>query len=281
MSNSFVYIERHLQIDQPLDGPLELLAQSSGLSKQKLKQAMQKGAVWLTRRQQLKRLRRVDTALQPGDMLHLYYDERTLATEPPPPTLLSDDRSYSAWYKPPGLLSQGTKWGDHCAINRWVEAHLQPRRPTFVVHRLDRDASGLMLLAHTPALAASLSKLFHERTMAKHYRVIVQGRFPDTPQPQLIEQALDGRDARSRVTLLSYQASSQRSLLDVGIETGRKHQIRRHLASLGFPVVGDRIYGTPTDGETLRLTAASLSFRCPVTKKDRQLKVPEELLPTL
>ena len=143
------------------------LVTATGFSRQNVKRAMQKGAVWLTRGKQTDRIRRVTKLAKPGDQVHLYYDEGILATVPTPCELISDEDAYSIWYKPYGVRSQGAKWGDHCTVYRWAEQHLEPQRPAFTVHRLDRAATGLILLAHTKGVATLLSKLFEQREIEK------------------------------------------------------------------------------------------------------------------
>ena len=94
----------------------------------------------------------------------------------------------------------------------------------------------------------------------------MHGDFSTQPDPLRVDQPIDGKPAVSEITCLGFDADSNQSLLDVRIETGRKHQIRRHLADLGFPVVGDRLYGSgEADGVDLQLTAWLLAFRCPVS----------------
>lgn len=132
----------------------DLLAEASGLSRQKVKQVMQKGAVWLTHDRHTRRVRRAKTTPRQGDGIHLYYNKQVLSAEPPEPELVADEGGYSIWNKPCGLLFQGSKWGDHCSIHRWAEQHLLPRRPAFIVHRLDRAATGLILPAHSSSGSA-------------------------------------------------------------------------------------------------------------------------------
>ena len=311
MSELIPSFEIHLTVENADASAVDLLAEATDLSKQHIKQVMQKGAVWLEEKKTGKprRLRRASKTLTQGDELHLYYDATVLQATPTPPQLIADQGEYSIWYKPYGLRSQGSKWGDHCTVQRWVEQHLMPQRPAFIVHRLDRAATGLMIIAHQKRVASEFTKLFAQREMEKRYRVIVQGYFPEGSWPQKIDADIDGRHARSYANLLKYDAATDRSLLDVRIDTGRKHQIRKHLLSIGFPVVGDRLYGAKGIGEgggegdsevknkdngkenreasekqnekNLQLTAYSLKFICPITQQEKHFQLPESLLPEL
>ena len=201
-----------------------------------------------------------------GDELHLYYDEEILSERPAEPTLVADEGEYSVWNKPYGLRSQGSRWGDHCTVVRWAERHLKPERPALTVHRLDRAANGLILVAHSKRTAAALSGLFRSRKVEKRYRVLVHGRFDKDEVPLRVDRPIDGKNAVSEVSLVEASDDGMRSLLEVRIETGRKHQVRRHLADLGHPVVGDRLYGSgEEDGVDLQLTAFRLAFTCPVS----------------
>ena len=267
-------IEHHLQVESTGDTAVNLLQRASGLSKGRIKSAMSKGAVWLTRGKTTQRLGRATRKLQSGDELHLYYDESVLAEVPAAPELIADAGDYSVWNKPYGLRSQGSKWGDHCTVTRWAEQHLQPERSAFVVHRLDRAASGLILVAHAKRTAAALSEIFKRRKIEKRYQAWVAGDFSEQPDPLRVDEALDGKSAISEFSFVQIDAG--RSLLDVRIATGRKHQIRRHLAGLGYPVIGDRLYGTgEQDGVDLQLTAYLLAFRCPVAGEKVEYRLPE------
>ncbi len=274
--------EYHIPVEGNGGTAVDQLAAVSGMSKQRVKQAMQKGAAWLTRGKRTRRVRRAKTLLKAGDTLHLYYDEKVLQAEPPTAALIADERAYSVWDKPYGMLSQGSKWGDHCTVGRWAERHLAPPRTAYIVHRLDRAASGLILLAHTKTAAAKLSEIFRSRTVDKRYRVKVSGAFPATPDITTATMPVDNKAAISQFKRLSYDATHQQSLLEARIETGRKHQIRRHLAELGFPVVGDRLYGkTETDRQAilpdLQLQAYALAFVCPLTGEERNYQLANPL----
>jgi len=263
--------EYHIPIIEDGKTAVDYLSTASGLSRQKIKQSMQKGAVWLTHKKSTQRLRRAKKVLPLESELHFYFDLKILNMQPLPAELVSDEGDYSVWNKPYGMLSQGSKWGDHCTIYRWAEQHLQPERPAFIVHRLDRAATGLIIVAHKKQTAALFSKLFQQRDLEKHYRVWVEGNIKEAMH---IDRPLAGKKAVSHINPLQFNMQTQQTLLDVHIETGRKHQIRQHLSSLGFPVVGDRLYGTQKSEQNLQLTAYSLAFDCPIngTHKKFQLR---------
>lgn len=275
MNDPADHLEVHVSVESTQETAVTVLQQATGLSKQRIKLAMTRGAVWLTRGRNTQRLRRAKRRLQQGDEVHLYYDSAILAEVPTEPTLVADVGGYSVWNKPYGLRSQGSKWSDHCTVVRWAESHLQPERTGFTVHRLDRAANGLILVAHSKSIAAKLSKLFSERAVEKRYRALVQGDFSTHPDPLRVEQALDGKDAVSDFKFVEKFDDGDRSLLDVSIETGRKHQVRRHLAALGHPVIGDRLYGSgKEDGADLQLSACLLKFHCPVADELVEYRLP-------
>lgn len=264
MSENPQKTENHWPVTQGDVCAVDFLQEVSGLSKNRLKQVMQKGAVWVTHNKQVKRLRRANKQLVAGDIIHFYHDDQVLSTVPPEPELITDEGEYSIWCKPYGLFSQGSKWGDHCTIHRWVELHHKPQRPAFIVHRLDRAASGLMIIAHSKKMAAVFSAMFRSGEITKFYHARVHGCFPETDKPVTYEDMLDDKTAVSHVTRLEYEPSSNVSLLKVNIETGRKHQIRQHLSMHGYPIEGDRLYGNNTDTCNLKLISYGLDFISPV-----------------
>jgi tRNA pseudouridine32 synthase/23S rRNA pseudouridine746 synthase len=254
-----------LQITEPDELALPALARISQLPKARLKDAMAKGAVWLKRGNKTKRLRRATFQPLPGDELSLYYNPEVLALKPPQAELLADERHYSVWIKPAGLLAQGSQEGDHCSLLRQVELML--KRDVFLVHRLDREAAGLMLIAHTGKAAAALSALFaaadDQQRISKHYQVEVVGQLPENGE---INLPLDNKTALTRYSRLHYDPLRNRSTATVQLISGRKHQIRRHFADSGFPVIGDPVYGTNNkDPRGLQLFAVELAFMCPLT----------------
>lgn len=258
---------------------LDLLAEGTGLSKQRIKDAMNKGAVWWTLKGKTLRLRRATKVLYKGSRIQFFYDEQVLARKPEIATLIYDAGNYSIWFKPPGMLSQGSQWGDHCSILRWVEVNGQftqgrAQRDCFLVHRLDGDASGLIILAHDSQAAAKLSTLFQARDMHKFYQAWVVDNCEVPAAGLTLTYELDGKSALTHIQKI--RTENTKTLLDVTIETGRKHQIRRHLANIGHPIVGDRVYGKKT-AVSLQLLAYRLEFICPFSQQPLKVELPKEM----
>lgn len=164
-----------------------------------------------------------------------------------------------------------------------------------VVHRLDRDTSGLMLLARSDPAHAALQGMIRRREVEREYLALVEGS-PDA-RSGTIDAPL-GRDRGNRTVMSTrtdkprravtrfevVEALPGRSLLRVTLETGRTHQIRAHMAAIGHPVCGDRAYGGRSCGAALGLArqflhSARLRFSHPVTRApvECESKPPAEL----
>ncbi len=270
--------ERHLTIDSSQVTSIDILAEQTGFSRQKIKQIMHKGAVWLTQGKHTRRIRRASKKLQTGQILHLYYDKKVLQADELCAQLIADEGDYSVWFKPSGMLSQGSKYADHNTIYRWAENHLQPQRNAFLVHRLDRATSGLILLAHSKKAAAMLSDLFSQRKIEKYYKALISGTLN---VPCSIEEALEGKRAITRILSLD-SVNQQYSLLDIQLMTGRKHQIRQHLANIKHAIIGDRLYGNASkDSIDLRLTAYKIKFTSPFDQQLKYYELPNQYYPYL
>jgi tRNA pseudouridine32 synthase/23S rRNA pseudouridine746 synthase len=235
------------------------------MSKTYIKKAMIKGAVWLSRAaKKPHRLRRATSRVRPGDRLVFYYNSEILMQKAPQAQCLNDFKRYSIWYKPAGLMTQGTRYGDHVSLCRQVEQRFKQKRKVYLVHRLDRETIGVCILAHDHNAATLFSDLFRKHHIEKHYRAWVLGHLITEKTYDLIDLPLDGKTAQTQFRSLRYDSHRNQTLIDVKILTGRYHQIRRHLDMLGHPVMGDPRYGRKNKTASgLRLMAYCLYFKCP------------------
>lgn len=162
-----------------------------------------------------------------------------------------------------------------------------------IVHRLDRDTSGLLMVAKTDAAHLFLSAQLKDKTARRDYRAIVQGRFVqeqgtvDAPigrNPKNRDKMAimpDGRNAVTHWRLLE-RLNDKFALLDLSLETGRTHQIRVHMGHIGHPLVGDPLYGSGLE-KTLKLKipgqllqAYRLSFIHPGTQERMTFEIPQD-----
>jgi len=256
----------------------DLLHQRTGLSKAQIKRALQHGACQMQRSGLKKniRIRRAKATIHKGDLISFHYNQEILALRLPPPKLIADCTQYTVWDKPAGMLSQGTQFADHCSILRHVEILFKNKRQVYLVHRLDREASGLILLAHNKKTAALFSDLFQKHRIQKIYLVEVLGNLQteNLNHAGLISTPLDGTSAETAFSVLSYSSATNTSKITVEINSGRYHQIRRHFDSIDHPVIGDPKYGTGNKNtKGLRLRAIGLSFTCPISHKRMDYRV--------
>lgn len=232
------------------------------------------------------------TPLHTGQRVTAYADEA--ATPRPPkvalPTVFSDAHLLVV-DKPAGLPSQPGRRGGPSLLS------LLPG-PLFLVHRLDAEASGLVVLARDRATAAALQETLQHGDTAREYLALVEGALAQ-PGPGGEEgrielrigplqrdgdgamvpryQAHPPQSGHGQAAVTRYQvlgAAAGRTLVWLRLETGRTHQLRVHLAALGHPIVGDRLYGQAAEGERLLLHAARLRLRHPLTGETHVLTAP-------
>ncbi len=251
------------------------LAAETGLSKVKIKDAMKKGAVWLKRGSGgKKRIRRAMLPLTFGDILWAYYDSRLLSRSAPAGKCVDDRERFSVWYKPSGLMTQGTPYGDHCSLMRQVEIFFRSKRTVHLLHRLDREASGLVLFAHDRTAASKLSQLFQKHRIRKIYQAELLGDLTRIGLNGSIDFPLEGKSAKTEYRFLSYKPEINTSMVEAAAQTGRYHQIRRHFNMIGFPIMGDTQYGKGNKNTSgLRLSAVAIRFECPFTGREVEFRL--------
>jgi 23S rRNA pseudouridine1911/1915/1917 synthase len=205
----------------------------------------------------------------------VYEDEHLLVVDKPAGVVVHPSAGHAHGTLVHGLLSRSIEGGD------------APERPG-IVHRLDRDTSGLLVVARSDEAHRRLQHLLRRRALVREYLALVRGR-PRSRAGRIeapigrdrrdpTRQSLDTATPREAVTTFELlELLPEHALLRVGLETGRTHQIRVHLAAVGLPVAGDPGYGAANDLELERqfLHAARLAFPHPFT--GQQVEISSEL----
>lgn len=259
-----------------------VVATASGLSRARAGELVGRGGVRVDGRVERKSYR-----VAPGEVIEIEQPPAPEVTPPGGVGVVVQDEHLLVVDKPAGVvthrapgLAEGTLVDALEADGHDLAALPGPDRPG-IVHRLDRDVSGLLVVAKTDAAHAALSEAMRRREITRRYVALVQGS-PETDRGKI--DAPIGRDPRTptRMTVLAHGRPSTTlfavrdrlvrvSLVDVQLQTGRTHQIRVHLSSIGHPVAGDAAYGA--DARLSRelglarpfLHAAELAFTHPVT----------------
>jgi 23S rRNA pseudouridine1911/1915/1917 synthase len=206
---------------------------------------------------------RSSSTVLPGGIVTIFFPRVTEPAIPAHPPILFEDEHIMAADKPAGLLVHPTH---SCLRNNLI--HLlradRPGVPLALAHRLDRETSGIILLTKSTETGRRLATMFEKRRIEKTYLAIAHGRPRedagriDAPlgvsqRLQVVfKRAPDGKNAQGAVTdFRVLSADGQVSLIELSPRTGRRHQLRAHLAALGHPIVGDKLYGL-SDRDFLR-----------------------------
>ncbi len=210
-----------------------------------------------------------------------------------PLTILYEDNHLLAVQKPAGLLAMGDRTGEPTLVEA-AKAYLKEkyRKPgdvfLGVVHRLDRPVAGVMVFARTSKAASRLSEQFRNHTVEKVYLAWVEGRV-SPPTGTLVHwlrknhdtnqvTAVAAHSTEAQECRLSYRrmtATGSRTLLEIRPETGRSHQIRVQLATSGWPILGDRKYGSKSSWpDGIALLAKAITVIHPTKKLSLTLETP-------
>jgi len=201
--------------------------------------------------------------------------------------IIYEDQWIICVFKPAGVLAHKDITGDPDLLlttKQYLQSEQRHRTLPFLglVHRLDRPASGVIVFAKTPDAARHLSDQFKQRTVEKIYLAVVHG----IPQPQETLTDHVAKDSETRTARIEKASSDnakyaelrysvmetrgKRSLLRIALKTGRSHQIRIQLGSRGFPVVGDRKYGSREvlkNPGMIALCAFAMTFEHPSSQR--------------
>ena len=244
------------------DGELTLLhfiANKLSLSNKKAKQLLDDRLVFVNR----KRVWIASYQLKPGDSIEVL-SGKTRQPEKKKYDILFNDDCYVIVSKPPGIVTNGQN-----SIESDLRAQFNSEQIQ-AVHRLDKDTSGALIFAKNENAFEEMKKVFKKHEIQKIYRVIVMGKI--CKPAFTINSPVCGQTAVTHITLL--KKGENTSYLEVTTETGRRHQIRIHLASIGHPVIGETEYARKQIENTLHratkrqmLHAHRISFVHPYTKK--------------
>ena len=206
--------------------------------------------------------------------------------------ILFEDEDILVVDKPAGLVvhpGAGNASGTlvNALLDKGIAGGEDPVRPG-IVHRLDRDTSGLMVLAKGEPAYSKLVKMLSERRVRRVYRTVVVGEgLPETgtidspvgrdPENPTLMAAGVGKKAVTHFEAL--EEAQGYTMLRVRLETGRTHQIRVHLSAIGYPIYADPLYGEAVQDRRLWLHAGRLSFTHPVDGREMDFRseIPEDL----
>lgn len=259
-----------------------LLSHVKNLSRNSIKSLLSKKQVSVNG----KVITKFDHALMPGQRVEIA-PVGTTSVKPPFPILFEDD-SLLVIDKPAGLLSIATEGEKVKTAYHQLTAYVKSKDPKariFVVHRLDRDTSGLLLFAKREEVKRSLQEQWDDIVERRGYVAVVEGKPPQqvgTIQSYLHENkehiVYSGGMQGGKKAVTNYEILNTNptySLLQIYLDTGRKNQIRVHMKDLSCPVAGDKKYGARTNPlGRLALHASELRIRRPDTGETLSFKVP-------
>lgn len=263
-----------LKIDHP-QTLLEALASFyPDSSKTTLRQMLQSGRVRVNGETEKNARRDLDA----GDLLHVGQKSSTIAL-PPDLTIVHEDDDVIVVLKAHGLLTVATERERETTAQAYLNEYLRQKRQgrVHVVHRLDRETSGVLVFAKHFAAREALKEQFAAHSADRLYVAIIEGQLAP-PEGTIRSHLRERRDLRmesvdahpdAKLAVTHYRTTrtdGRYSMLEITLETGRKNQIRTHLAEAGHPVVGDRLYGSSVNPlDRLGLHAKLLGFDHPST----------------
>ena len=223
-----------------------------------------------------------DTPLEPGDEVFISHDRsRRVAFNNPLLNIIWEDDFVIVVNKREGLLSVSTQKVHERTAFHILADYLKrkdPRNKLFVLHRLDRDTSGLMMFAKTRAVQEKMQSNWNEMITERTYVAVVEGRperdsdiittqLKENAEARVYVVAEGGKDAITRYRVL--RSNGTYSLLELNLETGRKNQIRAQMEYIGHPIAGDFKYGAETSpAGRVMLHAQKLYFIHPETGEE-------------
>ncbi|MFC5531481.1 RluA family pseudouridine synthase [Cohnella yongneupensis] len=267
---------RQFAVTEPTELLLFLLDKLAGQGRNSVKSILAHGQVSVDDRVETK----YNHPLKPGQIVSISKDKKTTAPGLIGLRILHEDDDVIVVYKDAGLLSIATEQETELTAYRQLTAHVRlknEKNRIFVLHRLDRETSGVMMFAKSERVQQKMQDNWSEVVKERSYVALVEGlvkksqgtitswlKESSTLKMYSSQNSNDGQHAVTHYKVL--KASRAYSLLEVNLETGRKNQIRVHMQDIGHPVVGDKKYGAKSKSiGRLGLHARVLSFEHPTT----------------
>ncbi len=257
----------HLRLDQCLARHI------APLSRRTAKIALDIGCVFVNK----KRVKTASRQVHEGDSVVAHLEgayERALSgveESSPPLNILHEDRHLVVVHKSAGTLTAPTPESDRNNLLFSLDARAPKGPRHYVVHRLDLHTSGVLVFAKTRDANRALSEMFRKHDLVRQYDVFVHGQFDDALKR--IDTPIEGKAAVTHFQVEKRYADY--SWLTATLETGRTHQIRRHVTSVGHPVVLDPQYGKQrSTAPRMGLHAKRLSFVHPMTREQLNFRAP-------
>lgn len=275
------YIELPVREESTL---LDFLLKQMGISRNRAKDLLSGRAVSVDR----KLTTRHDTPLRVGEVVRVSRHRQNTMLLNKYVKIVYEDKNIVVIEKSEGILSMASSPKQYC-IKKVLDEYFEKRHfkcTAHVVHRLDRETSGLMIYAKDIETAKILEDNWHEMVYDRRYIALLCGSMKQ--EGGTVQSWL--RESKSLVTYSSptdnggkfavthyhrLKSSDDFSLVEMKLETGRKNQIRVHMADLGYPVAGDQKYGNGRDPiHRLALHAFRLNFIHPITHEEMQFETP-------
>lgn len=229
-----------------------------------------------------------DTPLKPGDKVGIFFDQSHSVLSHSMLNILFEDESIIVIDKMSGLLSMATERDREKTAYHILSEHVKkkdPRNCIFILHRLDRETSGVMMFSKSQKVQEMLQKNWDQAITERKYIAVVEGQ-PQQPQGTLKSYLAENSTYlvhtttanKGKLAITHYRvlkSNGRYSLVELDLETGRKNQIRVHMQEAGCPVTGDKKYGAKTNPiHRLALHAFKLRFIHPITHKEMDFETP-------
>jgi len=273
-----------LKVDKKVELLLFLLEKTS-YSRNKIKSLLKYESIYVNNKNMVD----YNTLLKVGDVVSISLEKKDVKIHNI--DILYEDKNYLVVNKPSGMLTIATEKEKNRTLYHMVRSYIKEKdknQKIFIVHRLDKDTSGIVIFCKDEKLKKKLQENWESVAVCREYHAVVAGVL-EKKEDKLIHflkgniqnQVYVSRDRKGKRTITNYKVikENRNSLVKILLETGRKNQIRVQFSEIGHPVLGDVKYGKEK-AKRLMLVATRLDIRDPLTSKvlSFEVKVPREFM---